>query len=413
MNGVAPKELSGALSLKARKRIMQARATLILDQPFFGLLALRLRLVEDYSCPTAWTDGTSLGYHPAFIDTLTDEQLLAVIAHEVLHCSNGHPWRRDARDPMWFNVAADYAINYVLAEAKFKLPDGCLRDAQYDGKSAEWIYPRLQRTQPPQSGQGKGTAGGSGTPQPGEGMPGAGGMDVRDAPASGHADGDEDDANGGDGSGAVPPMTESDWTQATQEAAQSAKMRGKLPASLDRIITATLQPRVDWKSVLRRFMQSAAKADYVWTRPNPRYTARGLYLPSLHSEQMGVIAVVIDTSGSVDAVTLNLFGGEINAIAAEMRPERVYVIYCDAQVHKIDIFERDEPISLKAIGGGGTDFRPALDAAEQLEDEPVCLVYLTDRYGTDRPNPPAFPVLWASIGDQTAPYGEVLSLRDV
>ena len=46
---------------EAEQKIRKARAGLILDQPFFGALALRLQLKADPGCKTAWTDGQVLG----------------------------------------------------------------------------------------------------------------------------------------------------------------------------------------------------------------------------------------------------------------------------------------------------------------------------------------------------------------
>jgi predicted metal-dependent peptidase len=83
----------------AARRVTAARTALILDEPFFGQLALKLRLVEDPTCPTAWTDGVRLGYNPSFVASLSQAELLAVVVHEVLHVTNGHPWRREGRPP--------------------------------------------------------------------------------------------------------------------------------------------------------------------------------------------------------------------------------------------------------------------------------------------------------------------------
>jgi len=193
-------------------------------------------------------------------------------------------------------------------------------------------------------------------------------------------------------------------------------MRGDLPASLDRFAKAAVEPRIDWKSVLRRFVQQAAKNDYNWTRPSARYLARGLYLPSLRSEAMGPIAVAVDTSGSIDQVTLDAFAAEINAVASEAQPERVVVLYCDARVHRTDVFERDEPVEMHPCGGGGTSHRPVMDAVDAMPEPPVCLICLTDLMTEHRAQPPEMPVLWATTSMAWAdrvPYGEVVSLERV
>ena len=51
-------------------------------------------------------------------------------------------------------------------------------------------------------------------------------------------------------------------------------------------------------------MTDAARRDYSWSFPNRRFIDGGLYLPSIRSEGMDTIAVIIDTSGSLPARTL-------------------------------------------------------------------------------------------------------------
>jgi predicted metal-dependent peptidase len=383
---------------QTEKKMMVARAALVIDQPFFGALALRLKLVEDPSCKTAWVDGRTLGYNAEFIDAQSHNVIVGIIAHEVMHCACGHPWRRDGREQKKWNIACDHAINTMLRESGFKLPKGVLCEAQFTGKASEWIYDRLPRS----DGQdGKGTPDENGAPQPDaeqsephgteQEQPG----EVRDAPADA-----TEDSN-----------TEPEWREAVQQAAAAARARGALPAGLGRFVKQAVKPRVDWRSALRRFVQQAAQADYAWTRPNTRYLARRLYLPSLRSEQLGAIAVIVDTSGSIDDVTLAKFAAEINAIADELQPARIHVVYADAAVNAAETFEQGEPVELRPMGGGGTDFAPALEAVDTMDEPPVCAVYLTDLAGSFPSEPPALPVLWAVTGTiEAAPFGEVVGI---
>lgn len=355
------------------KQVQIARTTLLLDQPFFGVLALQLNLVEDSTCDTAWTNGQSLGFNPAFINSLSADERVGLIAHEVMHVAAGHPWRRDNRNPQRWNVAADYAINDILTEAKFKLPEGGLLDKQYSGKSSEWIYDRLPESDDNNGGKGRGMG------------------EVRDAPTDGDA------------------PTEADWQQATQQSLQAAKAQGKLPASLARQLADAVAPIVDWRSLLRRYIQEVVKADYSWSRPNVRYIPSGIYLPELRSIACGRIAIGIDTSGSIDNVLLQQFAAEVQAIASELSPSSVDVIYCDAAVNRVDTFDRGDLITMHPCGGGGTDFAPVF---AQLEgDPPVVLVYLTDLYGSFPDQAPDYPVIWASNGSDQAPFGDVVPCR--
>lgn len=365
------------------ERVQRARTALVLDHPFFGVLALRLRLIEDASIPTMATDGTVILFSPAFVAKCSDKELQGVLAHEVMHCGCGHPWRRDGREQVQWNIACDYAINHVVIESGLTLPKGHLRDKKYDGKWSEWIYDRLPELKKITIGFG------------------AGGDDVKD-PGS---------APQGDGVAVDATMTEADWAHAVKQVAAAEKTRGTLPASIERLVGLAGQTRVDWRSMLRRFVQEAARSDYQWTRPNVRHLSQGLYMPGLRAEAMGPIAVAIDTSGSIDRVMLTQFSTELNAITDDVQPERVHVAYCDAQIQRVDTFERGDPIALKPKGGGGTAFEPVMEWADGLDEPPVCLVYLTDLYGSFG-TAPNMPVLWAtSTPHAQVPYGEVVHIQ--
>jgi Uncharacterized protein conserved in bacteria len=384
-------------------KLQVARTALVLDQPFFGALLMRLKMVEDTSHESMWTDGVFVGYNPAFVDGINIHELQGVLCHEVLHAANGHTWRRGHRDPKRWNEACDYAINpIVVDDAKLPLPKGALLDQAYKGMSVEQIYDRLRQNgdsgQQTQKGQGSGTGA---QPQAGDGSgqqddPGGAGIgEVRDTP-------DPDKS----------AELESEWKMAITQAAKAAQMQGKLPGSLQRLVEDTLQVKVDWRSVLHRFVQQAARNDYSWKKPNARYMHLGLYSPALHSEQMGPMVVVVDTSGSIDEGLLGQLSSELNAIAGEMRPDAVHVMYVDAMVHRVDEFAGGEAIEFNPVGGGGTDFRPAFDWVEKEGLNPSCLVYLTDMMGTFPESEPEYPVLWGdTLGAYPAPWGEVVPIR--
>ena len=135
-------------------------------------------------------------------------------------------------------------------------------------------------------------------------------------------------------------------------------------------------------------------------------------MPSLQSQRLGPLVIAVDTSGSIDDVTLQLFGGGIVGAVEACRPARLYVLYSDAAVHRVDTFEPDQPLTFQAVGGGGTDFRPAFAWVEaNLEEPPAGLIYLSDLAGQFGEQAPDYPVLWASIDPSgKAPWGEVVEV---
>src|SRR6185437_15706846 len=124
------------------RKLTRARTQILLNQPFFGTLCLRLKLTPG-DFPTMATDGSRIVYDSAFVNTLQPAELEAVLAHEVLHCALGHHCRRGERDLQLWNEAADLAINPILIGNGFTLPAGALLDPAFDDLSAEEIYARL------------------------------------------------------------------------------------------------------------------------------------------------------------------------------------------------------------------------------------------------------------------------------
>ena len=370
-------------TVSAQSKITAARTSLVLEQPFFGSLALSLNMKADDTCESAWVDGRELGYNPAFIETLTHEQTTALLAHEIMHVAMGHPWRRDGRNVQGWNESCDKSINSELRESGFTLPDGVLYPSEA-GKSAEWYYARSQ--QDDSNGNGQGQQGQQGNGQ-GPSKPDPLG-EVRDAPTGPDADGE-------------PAPTEQEWKQKTAHAAQ---MAGKMPGGMARKIADALKPKIDVRSLLLRFFSERSNGDYSWSRPNPRFIHMNLYLPALESKALGEIAIGIDTSGSVSSVSLAYAQGIVESIIEELSPAGVTLYHFDTKVQRTDRFGKDEPIDWHPMGGGGTSFIEVLSAIEN-EGTAVCAVIITDLCGIF-PESCNIPVLWLATEEHTVPFGE-------
>lgn len=396
-------------------RLTRARTALLLDHPFFGALLLRLRLVECAGIETMATDGVTLFYNPSFLDGLSDRELVGVLAHEVMHPALQHHTRRGERKPHLWNVACDHAINPILTTADLALPEGALKDPRFAGMNAERIYSLLDRedqsespqnTPSPQSNHGSG-AGESDQASDSESAPDVpltrGGFgQVLDAPNPDHPD---EPATDGQRS-----LQSQEWRIAVEQAQRTALAAGKIPAGMKRMVEQARHAPVDWREALRRFFSQTVPQDYRWTPPNRRFVWVDLYLPGLHREGMGEIAIGVDCSGSISDKLLGKFSAEVNAIAAETRPELVRVLYCDAVIQRVDEFAAGEKIELSPVGGGGTDFRPVFTYLEERQIEPRCLIFLTDLAGSFPDETPPYPVIWAATSDRTAPFGETVAI---
>jgi predicted metal-dependent peptidase len=387
---------------KALQALAQARCRLVLGKDarsaFFATLALRLRPMIDWNIDTMATDGTKLFLNPHFVTALSGDELVGVVAHEVLHNALCHHTRRGPRDSQRWNVACDLAVNPLLLDAGFTLPPSRLLPGEGKhkhlptGKSAEEYYGLLPDDQPAGSteGQGSGTEDDAKGSTPRSDPGGCGGVQV---PA--------------DGSPAACRQAEAEAAVAVAQAHQASQQRGPLPAGLARLVQEALTPKVDWREVLREFVSAQARNDYAWSPPNRRFIHQGLYLPGLRSEELGDIVLAIDTSGSIGARELSRFAAEAQGVL-EAFDCTLTVLYHDAEVLKVQRWcSSDGPLVLEPMGGGGTSHVCVFDWLARQGEQATCVVCLTDLWTEFPSEAPAMPVLWAVVGsnDSQPPFG--------
>ena len=383
MTSVMPVQEVPTLDPADEKRIdrllAKARTALVLEHPFIGNVALNMPFVKDYTCRTAWTNGKRIGYNPHFIDSLNDEERKFVVAHECLHPMLEHTFRRGGRHPKKWNQAGDYVINKLLKDEGIgKLVKGCLDNDQLHqagGGTTDGIYNLL--------------------PEP------------DDDGNNGHGE-PLDDCRDTEGSPADQAQAEAEWKVRVAQAAQAAKMMGKMSAGMQRLVDDVLQPKVDWREVLRKFVEKCKSDQRSWARPNRRFLSQGLYLPSVSGESLGEIAIAVDCSGSIDQETISQFAAEIRTIKEDGNPTKIHVVYFDSEVSHYESYGRDDDLDIKPHGGGGTAFSPVFTYFAEHDIDPVACIFLTDLCCNDFGDMPNYPVLWVSTDEGTAPFGEVV-----
>jgi predicted metal-dependent peptidase len=368
-------------------KIAKAVSALIIDEPFFGSLLVRMKLEAVDGLGTMATDGTKILYDVDFVRQLSDASLKGIYVHELMHCIFVHQARRGDRDPRKWNIACDFAVNPVVLEAGYTLTPDALVDPQYKDMSAEQIYDLLPDDFCDGLGDGWDVGG------------------VQDAESESGGDQlSQDEVN----------TIVQDWKNKVAEAANAAKMSGKLSAGLERLVHNILDSKLPWQELLARFMHAVVKNDFNWGKPNrTMMNNHHIYVPTLHNEACGSIVMAIDTSGSIGQQELDEFAAELNGVLDQVRPERVTVLYCDASINHVDEYKPDDyPVMLRTHGGGGTDFRPVFEHTDEHNEDVQCLIYLTDMMGKFPDAEPDYPVMWVSNSKiQEAPFGQVVSLK--
>ena len=433
------------VTTESARRVSDCVTALLREQPFFGSLALRLPIRADASRETVASDGREIRYSPRWIADTDAHFIETAMARIVLACALKHHTRRGERDPERWQRASQLVTHGLLRDAGFTLPPDV---EAWDGISVEQAYDRLPE---PDDGDGDGdgnapSGGGDAGAPDSQPFPDPGGDD--DSGGSGDSDpqdGDSQDADSGadasascdpagtgevmdapagggqDGAGPSPAEIveeEQAWDEAMHQAASLAKAQGKLPGAVEETVRGAHASTVDWRTLLRRYMTDAAKRDYSWSLPNRRFIDSGLYLPSIRSEGIDTIAVIVDTSGSLPAATLAAFWTELREIATELQPERVVLLQVDAAVQDAaEYAASDLPDEITVKGRGGTDFRPGFAWLEENGIRPGVCLYLTDMLCSSYPETePDFPVIWANYADPPAdwnrePWGERIQIE--
>ena len=401
-------------------RIERQLSRLVRFEPFFACLALRLTVSESPAVETFSSDGVDLRVNPEYCASLSDAQITSVLCEQVLHMGLGHIWRAPAAaDWRVWNRACDQEARAILEEAGAETfpaaPGAEPVEARFKGLAVEAIYRTLLAEVPPpaeDSGDGDGESGEAGA--------GAGNQSAQSAqadPVAGDQPGDGQPSPGEmeqpsqDGQAEAEQLRQ-EWAQAAQQAAELAKGRGHVPASLVRLVRELTRPRVDWRAVLRDFLRERAQDDWSWCRPNTRYADAEFILPALHSERAGRIVFAVDTSGSIGEHLLAAFRAEQQWCLDELQPEALVDICCDAVVQQVREYCPGDAIERQATGGGGTDFRPVFGLLAEKAVPPVCLVYLTDLDGEFPAEEPGYPVLWVTTSDRRAPFGRTVKIEE-
>jgi predicted metal-dependent peptidase len=150
---------------------------------------------------------------------------------------------------------------------------------------------------------------------------------------------------------------------------------------------------VDWRRLLAAEIRKGANSrtgssDYTNRRPSRRAaTTPRVVLPSLHHPSPS-LAVVCDTSGSMDQDLLNQALGQVEQILRSVTDRRTLlpVIACDTEVRAVRYINQVSQVEL--TGGGATNLTAGMAAAAELRPRPSIMIVLTDGATTWPARPP-------------------------
>ena len=148
---------------------------------------------------------------------------------------------------------------------------------------------------------------------------------------------------------------------------------------------------------------------------------RKIIRPGLVDAQL-VPLFILDTSGSMDEKMMWTGINETVQVLQQMGIDEGYLCMADAEVAMEPKMVRLSELKVPMVfhGRGGTDFRPALLAAENMFPRPDLIFYWTDGDGWASPEPCSIPTIWGVIphryyGNRVrrpASWGEVVVITE-
>ena len=388
--------------------------------PHLAGLVAAARVTLDDRLPTIGVFASGrMTANPDWVRRLRDNELVFVLAHEMLHLALRTHDRAKGADPLEFNYAHDYIINDILrTELGMPVPANGLDMPGAREKSAEEIVLDMRRNQGAQTKtrvwNGEATSAGR--------VFGPGGRAGRSEQA-----GDALDAV------AEAEMYPEDAEEARARAERVREMaakalglaramglakglRGTDPGATSQTVLALRGLyRTPWELALQRWIESVAPGDRTFSRPSRRGAEReDVVLPGRRREGW-ILNIVLDTSGSMtDEIPPAL--GTLAEFCDAAAVDQVRLVQCDAAVTSDELLDPHELAERRIEGYGGSDLSPALRHLAQ--DQHVrAVVVITDGDIAYPPEPMPYDLLWlvpARAGSPFAPpYGRVVAMEPV
>ena len=365
-----------AFTTDERQQLVAARLNASVKMSYFASALFQVYPICTELVPTMAINAKwQLFINPQFLMENPVNYLAGVLVHEVNHVLRKHSDRFQklpsteselAGRKIW-NTATDAAINDDLVQTfdfsggnvkpilpwQFGAKDGGLEENYYeklieDKKSS--CEPNACIPNQPECGSGAGNPGNEPV--------------IPDAPVVTRAEGELIRRN-------------------TAVSIRNASTRGdEVPEGFRIWAEATLESKVDWRRVLRGSIRRARRTvagggQTSYRRPDRRADSHSDFIYPGKQRAVADIAIVVDTSGSMDQALLDQALSEVQSVVRAAKGQ-VTVLSCDSSASIPRVVRSISEIEL--FGGGGTDMRIGIDAAAELKPKPQIIVVLTDGY---------------------------------
>ena len=316
-------------------------------------------------------------YVKEFIKSLSDEELIGAIVHELNHLAFLTELRQGDRDRVKWNFSSDLSINSILKANNFKLgkdwltPDyndefkiGSKTIKDISKKTSEELYDEIPSIKMK-------------------------GVKYILGDGSGKKLGESFDVHlkGKDGKELSPKekkALEKEWMDRVAGAVIVSKEKGDIPKGMERLVEKLTESKINWKVLLQRYIQNSIPHDFSYNRPHRKSISCGYYMPNIVREGIE-IALMVDLSGSIGSKEYSEFISEVIGICRAYQEKLTMKVfshdtecYDDNLVIKNGNIEKVKNLRLK--GGGGTSHKSCFNHLRDNVRDCKLAIFLTDGY---------------------------------
>lgn len=376
-------------------------------------------------CPTACTDGRTVWINPIFFTSLTAEQQLYLVLHEIFHPLLNHLARMVGFEHQLANIATDFEINNLLDEygkggsaagAQIKgiangVSDATLGEA-FGGLAAELIAAELLRRQKEDEKNGKGKkqkgdkGEGEGNPSKGQGQPGEDFDPYHDVGQAVSA-GEFMSPTNAEEAAALSKK----WREVRASTVNAARMAGNTAGGFIERLDDNLKPPVTLDELLERALSEVVVTD-CGTRFDRRfYDGHDMIIPDDTKLAAGTVVFIKDTSGSVSRDEAASVMSIVEDSVERLDAKRFVVLDVDTEVAAVEELTPGDRCSREFKGRGGTDLRAGFAWTAKHAEDCKILVCFTDGCTPFPSEAPEYPIVWIHFGPAVSyPYGEVIDI---
>jgi len=208
-----------------------------------------------------------------------------------------------------------------------------------------------------------------------------------------------------------------------QGSTQAGSGKGKYVRTLPDVIARMVNPIVDWKNLLKKYIGTVIGSSTEAIMPNRRFVSSGDYVYGSRKAKTKLkkCVIAVDVSGSIGVKELLIMVNEVKGMAAAKKLKEFEIVYFDHGIQFVEKLSEAQAAVYKPkiVGGGGTSFLEPLEYMEKInkKGELDLAVFMTDGYANLNLPVPKFKnkFIWMILDNPSfkAPFGNKVVFVDV